>query len=161
MVVRKFHRNGVTNGRAGRFTPTHALNEPQGVFVREYVANGGDRQKAARLAGYSDQRTEGYRLLNTPKVRQAIKEEQERVITCEGGSKALAAMMTLLGEETPHNVRFQAAKWILEAAGLGLAATIPGERNPSEEMPLSEMCYEELEEFVREGHKKWRGPAGN
>ena len=62
---------------------------------------------------------------------------------------ALAAMLALLGDETPHSIRFQAAKWILEAAGLGLAATIPGERNPSEEMPLSEMCYEELEEFVR------------
>jgi hypothetical protein len=119
------------------------------VFVRDYVANGGDRQKAARQAGYSDPRTEGYRLLNTQKVRDAIKDEQERAITCEGGSQALATMLGLLVEETPHNVRFQAAKWILEAAGLGLAATIPGERNPSEEMPLSEMCYEELEEFVR------------
>jgi len=155
MPARHRHRNGVTNGRAGRFTPTHALNEPQGVFVREYVANGGDRQKAARLAGYSDPRTEGYRLLNTQKVRDAIKDEQERAITCEGGSRALAAMLGLLGEETPHNVRFQAAKWILEAAGLGLAASIAGERNPSEEMPLSEMCYEELEAFVREGRKKW------
>jgi hypothetical protein len=149
MEIRKLHRNGVTNGRAGRFTPTHALNESQGVFVREFVANGGDRQKAARLAGYSDPRTEGYRLLNTQKVRDAIKHEQERLIMSEGGSRALATMLGLLGEETPHNVRFQAAKWILEAAGLGLAATIPGERNPSEEMPLSEMCYEELDEFVR------------
>jgi hypothetical protein len=117
--------------------------------VREYVANGGDRQKAARLAGYSDPRTEGYRLLNMQKVRDAIKREQERVIMCEGGSRALAAMLGLLGEETPHNVRFQAAKWILEAAGFGLAASIAGERNPSEDMPLSEMCYEELEELVR------------
>jgi hypothetical protein len=153
MLARQLHRNGVTNGRAGRFTPTHALNESQGVFVREYVANGGDRQKAARLAGYSDPRTEGYRLLNTQKVRDAIKHEQERVITCEGGSRALAAMLGLLGEETPHNVRFQAAKWILEAAGLGLAASIAGERNLSEEMPLTEMCYNELQEFVRQARQ--------
>jgi hypothetical protein len=153
MPARQLHRSGVTNGRAGRFTPTHALNEPQGVFVREYVANGGDRQKAARLAGYSDPRTEGYRLLNTQKVRDAIKHEQERVITCEGGSRALAAMLGLLGEETPHNVRFQAAKWILGAAGLGLAASIAGERNLSEEMPLTEMCYNELQEFVRQARQ--------
>jgi len=153
MAARQLHRNGVTNGRAGRFTPTHALNESQCVFVRDYVANGGDRQKAARLAGYSDPRTEGYRLLNTQKVRDAIKHEQERVITCEGGSRALAAMLGLLGEETPHNVRFQAAKWILEAAGLGLAASIAGERNLSEEMPLTEMCYNELQEFVRQARQ--------
>ena len=155
MIACQLHRNGVTNGRAGRFTPTHALNESQGVFVREFVANGGDRQKAARLAGYSDPRTEGYRLLNTQKVRDAIKHEQERVITCEGGSRALAAMLALLGEETPHNVRFQAAKWILEAAGLGLAASIVEGRNSSGEVPLTEMCHEELEELVREGRKKW------
>ena len=153
MPARQLHRNGVTNGRAGRFTPTHALNESQGVFVREYVANGGDRQKAARLAGYSDPRTEGYRLLNTQKVRDAIKHEQERVISCEGGAQALAAMLGLLVEQTPHNVRFQAAKWILEAAGLGLAASIVEGRNSSEEVPLTEMCYEELEELVREGRK--------
>ena len=124
MGPRQLHRNGVTNGRAGRFTPTHALNESQGIFVREYVANGGDRQKAAKLAGYSDPRTEGYRLLNTQKVRDAIKDEQERAITCEGGSQALATMLGLLGEGTPHNVRFQAAKWVLEAAGLGLTANV-------------------------------------
>ncbi len=63
--------------------------------MREYVTNGGDRKKAARLAGYSDPRTEGYRLLNTQKVRKAIKHEQERVITCEGRSRALAAMLGL------------------------------------------------------------------
>ena len=126
---------------------------PKGFLCGSTWANGGDRQKAARLAGYSDPRTEGYRLLNTQKVRDAIKHEQERVITCEGGSRALAAMLGLLGEETPHNVRFQAAKWILEAAGLGLAASIAGERNLSEEMPLTEMCYNELQEFVRQARQ--------
>ena len=149
MSASKIQKWGIENGTHGRFVSTHALNGAQAVFVREYVANGGDRQKAARLAGYSDPRTEGYRLLNTQKVRDAIKHEQERLIVCEGGSRALTAMLGLLGEETPHNVRFQAAKWILEAAGLGLAASIAGERNPSEEMQLSEMCYEDLERFVR------------
>lgn len=145
MARNSLHRNGVTNGRSGRFTPTHALNESQSVFVREYVANGGDRQKAARLAGYSDPRTEGYRLLNTPKIRKAIQEEQARFITCEGGSKGLAAMMTLLGEDTPHNVRFQAARWILEAAGCGVSSVNTNPPTPS----LSEMTSEELEGFVR------------
>jgi hypothetical protein len=73
MSSRGLSRLGVANGPTGRFTPTHALNESQGVFVREFVANGGDRQKAARLAGYSDPRTEGYRLLNTQKVRDAMR----------------------------------------------------------------------------------------
>jgi hypothetical protein len=146
-------RKGVTNGRSGRFTPTHALNESQSVFVREYVANGGDRQKAARLAGYSDPRTEGYRLLNTQKVRDAIRLEQERVLACEGGSKALAAMMTLLGDETPHSVRFQAARWILEAAGHGMAANPAGVWGSPREKPLSEMDSGELEEFVRWGRE--------
>jgi hypothetical protein len=100
MVKPQLHPNGVSNSRAGRFTPTHSLNESQGVFVREYVANGGDRQKAARLAGYSDPRTEGYRLLNTQKVRDAIKRKQERIVVCEGGSQALATILALLGEET-------------------------------------------------------------
>jgi hypothetical protein len=160
MLARQLHRNGVTNGHAGRFTPTHALNKSQGVFVREFVANGGDRQKAAMLAGYSDPRTEGYRLLNTQKVRDAIKHEQERVITCEGGSRALAAMLELLGDETPHNVRFQAAKWILEAAGLGLAANVANVCDSEEGKPLFEMSLQELHEVVQRGAQGLGSPVG-
>ena len=159
MAGRHLHRNGVTNGTSGRFTPTHALNDSQAVFVRDYVANGGDRQKAARLAGYIDPRTEGYRLLNTQKVRDAIKHEQERVITCEGGSRALAAMLALLGDETPHNVRFQAAKWILEAAGLGPAANVANVCDSEEGKPLFEMSLQELQEVVQRGAQGLGSPV--
>ena len=76
--------HGVTNGHSGRFIPTHSLNESQATFVREYVTNGGNRMEAAFVAGYSNPRTEGYRLLNTPKIRTAIQQEIERTISCEG-----------------------------------------------------------------------------
>jgi hypothetical protein len=154
MSSRGLSRLGVANGPIGRFTPTHALNESQGVFVREFVANGGDRQKAARLAGYSDPRTEGYRLLNTQKVRDAIKREQERVIQCEGASLALASLLDLLKETTPANVRFQAARWILEAAGIGPVAQT--ERPNESAASISAMSIEELESFIAAGRETIR-----
>jgi len=154
MSARGLSRLGVANGSAGRFTPTHALNESQGIFVREYVANGGDRQKAARMAGYRDPRTEGYRLLNTQKVRDAIKHEQERVIGCEGASLALGVLFDLLKENAPANVRFQAARWILEAAGIGAVAQT--ERPNDAASNISVMSIEELEAFVATGQETIR-----
>jgi Terminase small subunit len=160
MSASKIQKWGIENGTHGRFVSTHALNGAQAVFVREYVANGGDRQKAARLAGYSDPRTEGYRLLNTQKVRDAIKREQERIVVCEGGSQALATMLALLGEETQHIVRFQAAKWILEAAGLGLAANAANMPDSTQEKPLSEMSLQELQEVLQRGAQGLGSPVG-
>jgi hypothetical protein len=150
MSARLSPRGGVTNGRNGRFTPTHALNASQAAFVSEYVTNGGNRQQAAKMAGYSDPRTESYRLLNTPKIRQAIQAEQERVISCEGAAKALKVMLELLELNTPANVRFQAARWLLEAARHGTAGQAGGTVDPGERQ-LHLMTYVELEAFVAKG----------
>lgn len=137
----------IKNGRHGKFVPTHGLTEQQGAFVVNYVANGGNRQQAARTAGYSDPRTESYRLLNLPHIRQAIADERERVLGCELASKALATMSELLGEDIPAQVRFQAARWVLEAVGHDSGRVA---REPSDK-PLIEMSVDELNDFIRCG----------
>lgn len=115
-------REGVLrNGNGGRFVATHGLTAQQAEFVRAFVANGGKRREAARAAGYRDFQHEGCRLLNVPRVRDAIRVEQERTIECEGASRALQTMLSLLECDSPQ-VRFQAARWLFEAAGHGLAA---------------------------------------
>lgn len=135
----------IKNGRHGKFVPTHGLTEQQAIFVVNYVANGGNRQQAAGVAGYSDPRTESYRLLNLPHIRDAIAAERERVLTCELACKALATMTDLLGEDTPAQVRFQAARWVLEATGHG-SGQMSVEQS---EKPLCDMSHDELEAYIR------------
>jgi hypothetical protein len=51
---------------------------------------------------------------------------------------------------TPPAVQFQAARWVLEAAGQGLAARI-AERGVEPERALAEMSLGELEGFIARG----------
>lgn len=55
--------------------------------------------------------------------------------------------------EVPHNVRFQAAKWTLEAAGQGLAARIADSGTQATDKPLIEMSLQELEAFIDKGRQ--------
>lgn len=147
----------IKNGRHGKFVPAHGLTEQQATFVVNYVANGGNRQQAARTAGYSDPRTESYRLLNLPHIRQAITDERERVLNCELASKALATMSELLGEDTPAQVRFQAARWVLEAVGHGIdSGTLE-----DHEKPLHEMSYYELNQVIQTALSDSSGRPGS
>lgn len=134
-----------------RLSPTHGLTEQQRAFVLAFVANGGNRQAAARQAGYSDPRTESYRLLNLPHVLRAIQSERERALHGDMACMALHTMAELLTPETPAHVRFQAARWILEASGHTArpnpAALLGNDR------PLAEMSSEELQELAKMGRE--------
>jgi hypothetical protein len=59
-------------------------------------------------------------------------------------------MLELLEPPTPANVRFQAAKWLLETAGFGAAGQAGGTVDRGESQ-LHLMSYGELEALVAKG----------
>ena len=143
--------NGATSrGVDGRFVEGEGLTEQQRQFVIAYVSNGGNGRQAAAVAGYSFPDQSAHNLRRNPAVSSAIRAELSRQI--EGGaSLGWAVMRELMTDAaTSPQVRFQAAKWSLEAAGHGLQAALGAARLGIQEAdkPLSEMSMSEIEQFV-------------
>jgi phage terminase small subunit len=125
-----------------------ALNAQQEDFVKEYVRNGGNASAAAKVAGYEG--NIGTDLLNNHKVRQAIELKRDLDIKMSGATKAWEVMQGLLTDPAaPAQVRFQAARWTLEASGHGLsaiAAAIHMKKGGAKD--LHEMSVTDLQEMV-------------
>lgn len=67
----------------------------------------------------------------------------------EGLTNALRFMVSApMNEKLPGAVRFQASKWVMEAAGQGLAAQRAALGLPPEDKPLSEMSTAELDGLI-------------
>lgn len=143
--------NALTRASNGTFTGVGALTEQQATFVREYVKNGGNAQLAVEAAGYSS-KIYGYTLVKLPHIQAAIRAERERAIATEGASIAWATMKDLMqNPKYTGAVKFQAARWTLEAAGSGLAAHRAALGLPENDKPLSEMTLAELDAFMSAG----------
>lgn len=127
------------------------LTAMQSVFVRELVGTG--RQgKAAEAAGYSYPDQAGHYLVRQPHIQRAIQIETERRLRVEGVPAALQFMITAPADKKlPGAVRFQAAKWVMESAGHGLAAQRAALGLPGDDKPLDEMSVGELEAFLSAG----------
>jgi hypothetical protein len=132
------------------------LTEKQAAFARYYASNGGNGAQAARDAGYSEAnaKDQASELLAMPKIREAIELSRDISIKTSGASKAWAVIDSLMTDPAaPAQVRFQAAKWTLEASGHGLSAVAAslhlGMKRSGK--PLSEMSVSELEEFINRG----------
>lgn len=96
-----------------------ALNAQQEAFVAEYVRNGGNAAAAGKVAGFAD----GPAQLANHKVREAVELKRDVEIKTGGATKAWEVMQSLLTDPAaPAQVRFQAARWTLEASGHGLSA---------------------------------------
>jgi hypothetical protein len=101
-------------------TEQSTLNQQQLAFVDAYVANGGNALQAAKSAGYADG---GSKLLENHKVREAIELKRDMEIKTAGATKAWEVMQSMMTDPSaPAQVRFQAARWTLEASGHGLSA---------------------------------------
>lgn len=138
----------------GTITGMTGLTEKQGQFVRSYCLNGGNATEAARTAGYAQPETRGYELTRLPHVLAAIRAERERSIMAEGASIAWATMRDLMqNPKYTGAVKFQAARWTLEAAGSGLAAHRAALGLPETDKPLSEMTLSELDAFMSAGRQ--------
>ena len=125
-----------------------ALNDQQEQFVAEYVRNGGNATAACIKAGYEP--NTGTELMKNHKVRQAIELKRDLDIKMSGATKAWDVMQGLLTDPAaPAQVRFQAARWTLEASGHGLsaiAAAIHMKKGGAKE--LHEMSVTDLQEMV-------------
>ena len=144
----------MARGSDGTFIAPSALTDKQGQFVLAYVRNGGLATKAAEDAGYASPKNAAYDLLRLPHVLAAIRAERERSIHTEGANIAWATMKDLM--QNPRYtgaVKFQAARWTLEAAGSGLAAPRAALGLPDQDKPLSEMTLAELDAFMSAGRQ--------
>lgn len=135
----------VVNGRGGRFAAGEGLTDKEAAFVREYVANGGIATKASVSAGYYAPHTDGWRVMQRPAVRAAIRVEQERVVSCELASAAMSTLGGILRDtEAPASARVQASRTVLEAAGW----FVRQKDASSDQKPLNEMSIEELRGLI-------------
>lgn len=89
-------------------------------------AQGLSQTEAARAAGYADPQQSGWELARKPDVLMAVSVLRRQYIVSKGSKRAIDTMYELMDEAQPAGVRFQAAKWMLEAAGLGAGAAARG-----------------------------------
>ena len=130
------------------------LTEQQLAFVETYVGNGGDAMAAAKTVGFDDPKAAAKEALADPRVRQSVELKRDVEIKTAGATKAWQVIEQLMTDPaSPAQVKFQAAKWTLEASGHGLSAVAAslqlGLRKTNK--PLSEMSVTELEEFITRG----------
>jgi hypothetical protein len=96
---------------------------------------------------------ESHRLLSLPHVQAAVQRERQALISSDGARLAWATVEGLMRDPvTPAAVRFQAARWTLEAAGLGLAAQVAKAQGETEK-DLAGMSLGELEAFISRGRE--------
>ena len=129
------------------------LTDKRRKFVQGVIA-GLTPAKAAEQAGYSGPHQAANYLTRQSSIQEAIRRESARVLLSDGVPNALAFMVKApLNEKLPGAVRFQAAKWVLENAGHGLAAQRAQLGLPDFDKPLSEMSVAELDQFLSAGFK--------
>ena len=135
-----------------------ALTEKQAAFVGAFVGQGLSATEAATVAGYGSPRVEGWSLLRVPAVQAEIAKARAALISGDGARLAWRTMARLMedGAGSPPAVQFQAARWVLEASGQGLAARI-AERGVEPERALAEMSLGELEGFIARGRAALSG----
>jgi phage terminase small subunit len=124
--------------------------DQQRSFAEAYVLGCGNATKAAVDAGYSpaSARQTASRLLHSPHVPDAIRRAQAHALKGRLASKALGVLEKILDDDNaPAGVRVDAAKTVLDRAGLS-AARVP-DPEPIDDVNLSTMTVAELDAFIR------------
>lgn len=130
--------------------PTAIIDQQQ-AFAEAYVLGRGNATQAAIDAGYSaiSARQTASRLLHTPHVQNAIRRAQAHALKGRLASKALGVLERILDDESaPAGVRVDAAKTVLDRAGMGAIRTI--DHAGEYEKPQSEMTIAELDTVIRQ-----------
>ena len=124
------------------------LTEKQTRFVEYYVSERKTQTEAARLAGYPVPRQSAWRLLQTPRILEAIHQERQKVYETDLANLAVGALkQILIDEDAPAATRVSATRTTLELAGdLG-----PNSGNGSEGGSICEMTPGELSRLI----KRW------
>jgi len=138
-----------------RHDTSPCISPQQERFVEEYVRNGGNGKAAAVAAGYAEG-SSASGLIGNHKVREAIELKRDTEIKTTGASQAWIVMQSLLTDPSaPAQVRFQAARWTLEASGHGLSAVAAAlHLGKSGKKDLYEMSASELAEVVERGRQQ-------
>ncbi|MEZ5825232.1 MAG: terminase small subunit [Geminicoccaceae bacterium] len=125
------------------------LTQQQQQFVVEYTSGLGaigNASEAARRAGYSERSAAelGRQLLEKPHVRAAIDEAFKGQISGALAAKAVGVLSGILDDESaPVKVRLDAAKTVLDRAGLGAKPVVA--EPEAQEDPLEDFSVNELE----------------
>lgn len=131
-------------------TPSHGLSDMQARFVRAMVGANISKKEAAIAAGYSPESANqaACTLLRDVRVQRAIEEEIAANIHAEGAMIAWSTMREIMQDKgASTQVRFQAAKWVLQVAGHVEKEPIKQQGLP--EKPLNEYSANELEAFLK------------
>jgi phage terminase small subunit len=127
----------------------------QDEFVASYVANAGNATQAAISAGYSPKsaRQIGGRLTKNPTVQRMIRDEQQRLIGGRLASLALGVLeQVMMDTEAPYGARVDAAKTVLDRAGLpAVPAALIASGHLIEGKPMQQMSKDELQDFIAKG----------
>jgi len=118
----------------------------QAAFISALVLEGCNPTEAARRAGYAQPKQRAYELLRKPHIIDAIRQEQERLLSGELTNVAMATLRQIMENEncTPA-ARVAASRAVLEAAGMFKKPPLSGrERQTS----LAEMSREELQSML-------------
>lgn len=135
---------------------TVVVTDQQGAFVNHFTSTPGaigNASAAARLAGYSEKHSAemGRQLLGKAHVRKAIDDANRQSISGTIATKAVALLERVIDDESaPLKVRVEAAKTILDRAGIVPPSVTERDRAGNEhKKPLSEMTIDELDIFIR------------
>ena len=119
------------------------LTEQQRNFVEARVRNSVSAMKAAQIAGYAHPKNMAYELERNPRIMAAMHELRQRLIQTDCANLALDTMKQLMQPGNPGGVRFNAAKYFLDAAGHG------AKEQDGEQKSLDEMSPDELAEQIK------------
>ena len=159
MAGKAYKENLITkHTESGQFISLNngKLTEFASLFVGYYVKNGGQARAAFLQAGGSPEGVQaGVRhLMGSKKIREAIRQRQLQRMTGMASMAADTIKELMLADDgtVPPAVRFQAARWCMETAGVGpqQAAQAAKDDSPGDK-PLEEMSIRELEAFITAG----------
>ena len=122
----------------------------RGKYVKALAVTGVERV-AAEMAGYSAD-NEIYRLRHDPRIGEMVAVERARLFNVELAGLSYAALYGILepGARVPPAVKFQAARYVLEACGhhkKDTAAPLDMDK------PLADMTLAELGQFIKQGEE--------
>ncbi|WP_169728453.1 terminase small subunit [Geminicoccus roseus] len=129
------------------------LTEKQASFVVAYTSTPdaiGNASAAARIAGYSVNSAGeiGRQLLEKPHIIAAVRQAIRDQISLSLAGKAVRYLEALVDDETaPKKVRLDAAKTILDRAGI---AAMPVQLTDDQPKSLKEMSIDELRALINE-----------
>ena len=131
---------------ARSFRKNH-LTEKQTSFVDYYVSERKSQTEAARLAGYPMPRQSAWRLLQSPRILEAIHQERQKVYQTDLANLAVGSLkQILIDQDAPAAARVSAARTALELAGdLGSYS-----KDLSESHSFSEMTPGQLSKMIHQ-----------